>query len=568
MVIGIGMCAAAILAAEILDNPYWAHNFQLVTVLATVAFFQNFLLFDAGQSSFGQGAVFGASAYAAAILSGLHGVPYLLAALCGVAAAGVIGLLFALPALRVQGYYLGFVTFGAALVFPELIVAFDDYTHGVNGIPLAFGALHTRGALGISPLSLIIIVVAGTSLAGLSWLRHTRLGRSMQVAAASPEAAVSLGISPGLMRCCAFLICALGTGTAGTLYAPIVGFVGPSAFNVDLSILFFFAVIVGGEGQPLGPIAGILVIYLLPNMLLAEVVSFRLLLYGGIALAVMLALPDGLVGSFERWRRRRSAVPPPLELQVETVVRGERARSAERIDRVVISLEHGSKLFGLVAALDDVNLTVRAGEIHGLIGANGSGKTSLLNILSGLSRLNRGTLRMNGVATAQTPAWRIARLGIGRTFQTPRVFDALSTWDNLVIGLDGAGGAAPLVPPEELARLEQQLSNYPVGTVTHGQRRLLEVLRVVLKGADLLLLDEPAAGLSARERQEFSLLLLHLRDRFGKTIVLVEHDLELVVSIADRLTVLDAGRVVASGATADVVSQPTVRSLFLGTVHA
>ncbi|MFI4981873.1 MAG: branched-chain amino acid ABC transporter permease, partial [Nevskiales bacterium] len=204
--IGVVLCGGAILVADALGNPYWTHNFQLVTVLATVAFFQNFLLCDAGQSSFGQGAVFGASAYAGAILCGMHGVPYWLAALCGVGAAMLFGLMFAMPALRVQGYYLGFVTFGAALVFPELIVAFDHYTSGVSGIPLAFDAFHARGALGISPLSVTIIVVAGLSIGLLTWLRRTHLGRVMQVAAISPEAALSLGISPGLMRCCAFLI--------------------------------------------------------------------------------------------------------------------------------------------------------------------------------------------------------------------------------------------------------------------------------------------------------------------------------------------------------------------------
>ncbi len=564
--IGILLCGGSILIADAAGNPYWTHNFQLVTVLATVAFFQNFLLCDAGQASFGQGAVFGASAYAGAILCGIHGVPYWIAAIGGVAAAMLFGLMFAMPALRVQGYYLGFVTFGAALVFPDLIVALDDYTHGVNGIPLAFDSLHARGLFGISPLSLIIIAVAAASLVLLAWLRRTGFGRALQVAAISPEAAVSLGISPGRMRCCAFLICAAGTGVAGALYAPVVGFVGPSAFNVELSILFFFAVIVGGRGQPLGPIAGIVVIYLLPNMLLAEVVSFRLLLYGGIALIVMLVLPDGLVGSFERWRRRRAAQPEPLDLQIETVVR-DGADRATNFEKIVIAMQGGCKLFGRVAALDEVDLTVRAGEIHGLIGANGSGKTSLLNVLSGLSRLDRGTLQINGVATQRLPAWRIARLGIGRTFQTPRVFEALSTWENLAIGLDAAAGRAP-AQPETLLSLQRRLENHPVGAVTHGQRRLLEVLRVVLKGADLLLLDEPAAGLSARERAEFSTLLLRLRDHFGKTIVLVEHDLDLVTAIADRLTVLDAGRVVATGTTADVVRDPAVRSLFVGSVHA
>jgi branched-chain amino acid transport system permease protein len=233
-----------------------------------------------------------------------------------------------------------------------------------------------------------------------------------------------------------------------------------------------------------------------------------------------------------------------------------------------IEVVDGTRRFGHVVALDAVNVTVRRGEIHGLIGANGSGKTSLLNVLSGFSQLDDGRFAIAGVWARGYSPHRIARLGLGRTFQTPRVFPSLTTWENLQIGLDARPAAMPPIPEATLQRLSASLSRHQVDLVPHGQRRLLELLRVALQGAEILLLDEPAAGLSTRERAEFANLLKQLRDRHGKTVVLVEHDLDLVMGIADRITVLEAGRVVASGSPAEIAADTKVRGLFVGARHA
>jgi len=453
LVIGVVVILAAILGADLVGNGYWIHSFRLLGMLLTVAFFQNFLLYDAGQTSFGQGAVFGAAAYAAAILGGIYGVPYPIAAMAAVLTAVVFGLAFALPALRVQGYYLGFVTFGAAIA--ELIVAFDEWTNGINGISLSLGYLSRPALFGISPLSAIIAAVACLSLAFHVFIRCTPFGRALRVAAASPEAAQSLGINPGLLRSLAFIIAAAGTGVAGALYAPVVGFVGPSAFHIELSVLFFFAVIVGGRGHPIGPLVGLLVIYLLPNMLLAEIVNFRLLIYGAIALIVMLVFSEGLVGSIEKFvEKHRRTQSASIDFRLERLFHRTTAPAISADAPIVVEVKGGRKTFGQVAALDNVDFEARRGEIHGLIGANGSGKTSLLNVLSGFSRLNAGSLRINGVDVTD--------------------------------------------------ELHRELGDLAIEFVPHGQRRLLEVLRTVLRGADVILLDEPAAGLSIRERDEFS----------------------------------------------------------------
>jgi branched-chain amino acid transport system permease protein len=548
--------AASVLVPSFLGNIYWAHTFNLVNLYVAVAILQNMLLADAGQVSFGQGAVFGAAAYMVGIAATLLGTSLPVAFLCGLAAAIVLGSLFALPALRVQGYYLGFVTLSVGMVFPELLVAYSDFTNGVNGIKLQLPQLHKPLALGVTPLALLVMALAGGALYAHYALRRMRLGRRMRVAAVSPEAALSLGFSPGHVRSAAFVIAALGTGLAGLLYVPVVGFLSPSAFHVELSIFFFFSVIVGGNARLLGPILGVWILYLVPNVLMVDLVNYRLVGYGVVALAIMLAFPDGLVGTIENWARRRQAKPGEAQIGVRFVLDMALPRSHAP---VAVEVRGARKRYGEVVALDAVNLSVKPGTIHGLVGPNGSGKTTLLNVLSGFSRLDTGSVAIGGVDTTRRAPHRIARLGVGRTFQTPRVFDELTIWENVLVGLDSQSSTRA-----EFARLESAWRGQRPDQLPHAQRRLLEVLRVVATGSSLLLLDEPAAGLTSEERREFAKVLSHLRDALGKTVILVEHDLDLVWRVADRITVLEAGAAIAEGPPREIVADPRVRALFTG----
>lgn len=571
-------CVLVILSGFIPDwfgNAYWTHSFQLVNLFIAVAAFQNLLMHDAGQTSFGQGAIFGVAAYSAAVIASTYGQSYAVAACFGVVAAVLAGFLYALPSLRVQGYYLGFVTMSAATVFPEMLVALNQYTNGINGISLNFSSWHERTSLGISPLTMVISGVACAALASHVALRRTALGRLLRVAASSPEAAQSLGVSPGLMRCIAFTIVAFGTGIAGTLYTPIVGFISPAAFNLDASILFFLAVIVGGRGHILGTVVGVWVLYLLPNILLAELFQYRLLAYGAAALLVMLLLPDGIVGTFERWRQRRKTNERSLNLGIECLLEARTAgiSARQRLDEDAIQVRSATKRFGSVAALDNINLQVKRHHIHGLVGANGSGKTTLLNILSGFSRLDDGSVNLGGRDVTSLSAHRIAHLGLGRTFQKPRIFSAMSLWENVKIGIDASrrpsGKNLMAANPIELTTaLKLAMDGGNVDLVPHGQRRLVELMRVVLMGSDILLLDEPAAGLSPSEREQLKVLLCRLRDELGKTIVLVEHDLDLVWGIADTIAVLETGKVVANGTATEIAANPFVRKLFIEPTHA
>ena len=567
--IGVVLICTTMIGADLGGNPYWMQIFRLLGVYLSVSILSNFLYVDAGQTSFGQGAVLGAGAYMAAILTGLHGVAYPIAVAFGVLAAMVAGLLCALPALRVQQYYLGFVTFGVALVFPQMLMAFPGYTEGINGIRMPFPHFSRANVGGVTLLTALIAATCCAALLLHLWIRRTAYGRALRVAAASPEAAQALGISPGWMRFTAFMIASAGTGVAAAFFCPVVEFAGPTAFDLDLSMLFFFAIIVGGRGHLLGPVLGIAVLFLVPNVFLAKIVTYRLMIYGGIALGVMLVMPNGIVGTFMDWRRRRRRHVDPLDLRIMHVMgEGDARRIGAASNMPAIEVVGGTKRFGHVVALEAVDVIVRRGEIHGLIGANGSGKTSLLNVLSGFSQMDSGKFAIGGVWAGGYSPHRMAALGLGRTFQMPRVFPSLSTWENLQIGLDVRPASMPPIPQATVQRLSASLSRHQVDLVPHGQRRLLELLRVALQGAEILLLDEPAAGLSTRERAEFASLLKQLRDQHGKTVVLVEHDLDLVMGIADRVTVLEAGRVVATGSPAEIAADPKVSGLFVTAHHA
>ncbi|WP_342643656.1 branched-chain amino acid ABC transporter ATP-binding protein/permease [Rhodoligotrophos ferricapiens] len=560
--IGVVLIILSTVLPAATGHPYWAHNFLIVNLFVTVAVLQNLLLSDAGQLSFGQGAIFGIGAYMTGIISGLWGYSYPVGFLGGVTAAMVLGLLFAAPALRVQSFYLGFVTLSAAIVFPEMLVAFSDVTNGINGIARAVPALTAPVLGGLSWISFIIMGLACASLIGHLWFRRTALGRRMRVAAQSPEAAVTMGWSPGILRFIAFTIAALGTGIAGALYLPVIGFVSPYAFRVELSIFFFFAVIVGGSGKLIGPVIGVWVLYLLPNVILADLAVYRLMAYGIIALVIMLAFPDGIVGTIEnaikRYRSRRSSG----EIEFDHVLNRSVPAVLHPQASSGVKVENARKAYGKMVALNDVNVTVAPRTIHAIVGPNGSGKTTLLNMISGLARLDAGRVIIDGVETTNKPGYSTARLGLGRTFQTPRVFDEMSIWDNVLIGNDAKTSSGPSWLLEALNAHRAEWASETADVLPHAQRRLLEILRVLAMDSKIVLLDEPAAGLSSVERRKLAALLRLVRDKLGKTVVLIEHDLHLVWDVADHITVLDAGDVVADGAPRAILNDPRVRALF------
>lgn len=566
--LGAVVVVGTTLTALALGDVYWHQIFLLVNIYVIAAIGLNVLRGDAGQISFGQGAVFGAGAYATAMAAGLHGVPVPLAMLIGVASALAVGLLLALPALRVQGYYLGFVTVAAAVVFPDLLRAWDEHTQAITGISVPVSGVGDEIVWRLDWLTIVVLAATVSALVLHGLIRSSRFGRKMRVAAESPEAALTLGISPALMRLSAFAIAAVVTGVAGVLYVPLFGFVSPGAFPLFLSILLYFAVVVGGHGTLIGPIAGIYLLYIVPNVLLAELAEYRLIIYGGIAFAAMLFLPDGLVGSVKEWIQRRLAPTADRLVTLDPFGEGPPSASAQATDKPnkepVLSIRGARKRFGAVRALDDASLEVLPGEIHGLVGPNGSGKTTLLNAISGLTELDGGHVLVGKVDVTNLSPRRRAKLGIGRTFQTPRILEDMSVWENV----DVADESKTDGDDARLASVRESWDRVLASNLPHAQRRLLEIARVLATRPKIVLLDEPAAGLSPEERDEFGRTLKALTATGPTAVVLVEHDLNLVWQVADPITVMDEGRVIASGSPDEIGRSDAVDTLFAGGPHA
>jgi branched-chain amino acid transport system permease protein len=542
-----------------LGDAYWQQVVLLMDLYAAAAVFLNILRGEAGQISFGMSAVFGAAAYTVGMAVALYGIPFWPAMLIGIGVGFVFGIVTALPALRVQGYYLGFITLAVAVVLPAMLLNYNEFTHAVSGLSVTVPGIYTTTLWGLNWVSITIIALAGLSFLVHAWVRASTFGRHLRTAAASPEAAASLGLRPGLLRLAAFGLAGLGTALCGALYIPATGFVSPGAFPFTLSILLYFAVIVGGAGSIVGPLLGISLLYLVPNVLLSNLAQYRLLIYGCAAFVVMLVFPDGVIGFLRTRFSPTRHVDPDLSDQLAAAMLAQRTESRptghpRASDEPVLVISQAVKHFGSVRALDGVDLNLRHGEIHGLVGANGSGKTTLLNAISGLITLDRGNVAIASRDITRMSPTRRAAAGLGRTFQTPRVFEEMSLYENL--NLDQREDTLDTNQRDRWDRTSAQ-------SLTHAQRRLTELYRVLMRRPTVLLLDEPAAGLSASERDELGQVLRRLAST-GVTVLLVEHDLALVWTVAHTVSVMELGAIVRTDTPAALASDQAIDALLGG----
>ncbi|CAM3570890.1 ATP-binding cassette domain-containing protein [Nocardioides zeicaulis] len=568
---GTALVLLATLVPTFMGNVFWQQAMLLAAVYVIAAVGLDVLRSQAEQMSFGQGAVLGVAAYVAALANGVWEEPLALAAVYGLLAGMVTGMLMALPSLRVQGYYLGFVTLAGALALPDLILKFKDQTQALTGVNV-FPVGPTEPLFGsLNWLTIVVTAVAVVSLFAGAVLRSSSLGRAMLLAGESPEAAVTVGLRPGQLRLQAFALSSFAASVAGVLYVGVIQYVGSGSFTLALSVMLYFVVIVGGPGKVLGPILGVGLLYVVPDHLLSGLVDYRLLIYGAIVLAVMFVVPEGIAGGLDRLVRRYLTKGSDRDrslISLRPIL--DAAPSAEAAahdggDAPLLVVDEVRRSFGSVKALDGASMTVRRGTVHAIVGPNGSGKTTLLNAVSGLITVDSGKVEFEGRDVTRLAASSRARLGLARTFQQPRVLNSLSVWENIDCGR---------VSDRQIPWFEEALASYAEewdalnsGVLPHGQRRFLEVLRALHSGPSIVALDEPAAGLSHAERLEFGQLLRDVASKTSVTVLIVEHDLELVWNIADQITVVDGGRVIASGSPAELRNSKTIAHLFVGVEH-
>ena len=411
-------------------------------------------------------------------------------------------------------------------------------------------------------------------------LLRSRFGRALVAVRDNPVAATAAGVSLVRIKMMAFVVSAAMAGLAGALFAVQKTVVTPDDFTADFSIFFLLMVVLGGAGRLWGPVVGAVVFFLVPELLTA-LQSWRMLIYGVALLLLMLYAPHGLVGAIETgWKRLRTRLG--LSNILPTPSLGTARETVQPVAGAALSVRDVEKRFGGVAALAGVSLDVAAGTTHAIVGPNGSGKTTLLNMISGFYPIDGGAILIDGRSVVGMAPHRIARNGVGRTFQTPRMLPQLSVLDNALLGAfpaerQGAAAAALCLPRarrEQAASLGDALryldfvgladrAMEPAGELPHGQQRLAEIARALVGRPRLLLLDEPAAGLSLAELDRLGELVAAI-GALGTTVVIVEHHLELVANICRSVTVLERGAVLASGTPAEVFSHEEVIAAYMG----
>jgi len=595
----------AILAIGVLALPwgvrsnYWLNLVNLAISFSIACLGLNIVLGYAGQLSLAQAAFWGVGAYTSAVLTTRLGIPVWGGMIAAFLVAAFVGVLVGIPTLKLSGHYLAMATIGLGIIVQLILINVTWLTNGADGISNlpspAIGDFELDGPN-------TFFYVAAVSLILLTWasirLKNSRVGRAFRAIQGNEMAAETCGVDSTRFKILAFALSAAYAGFGGSLFAHSgAHYISPDTFSFDQSVVLVAMTVLGGNGSAIGAVLGAILLTLLPEELRFLKGCYMMVYAAGIIM-MMVFMPGGIAGTvralpvsrrLRAWWNNGSAValqpaacaegcqmtanwfPPPA------------AFGTASGDASLLAVKGLTKHFGGVNAVDGVDLQVRRGEIHALIGPNGSGKTTILNMLSGLYVPTDGEIVLDGRPITGFKPNEIAAHGMARTFQNIRLFSELSVLENVLIGQHSRSRSGWLsgifCPPsqkaEEAAIRRKALATLDfIGfrgkeldeakSLPYGQQRLLELARALVSEPKLLLLDEPAAGLNPAETQELVDVLFRICD-LGITILLVEHDMSLVMNVSDHITVLNFGRKIAEGSAEAVEKNQEVIDAYLGT---
>ena len=564
-------------ALPLTGNEYWALIATRAAIYWVLVAGLNLIVGFAGQLAIGYVALLTLGAYTTSVLVAGTVLPEIspfLALACAAVVGAVAGLVVGLPALRLRTFYFAMATLGFATIVTQVALAWQDVTGGGIGIAGPYFPAPFDTAWGFYYLCLGFAAVA-TILAGN--LGRSRFGRALIAIRDAEVAAEAAGIFKPVLLACVFLFAGAMGAVAGGLFAGLQTYITPEAFTFELSLLFFIAVLIGGRGSMLGPLLGTLLLTLLPEIA-APLAAWSTLLYAVMLLGIVLAIPGGIAALLDLGRRKR--LPADRAILPRPAALG--ALLGQRPPVPPMRLKDITLQFGGLRAIDSLDLMLRPGEVHGLIGPNGSGKTTTLNVISGYYRPQQGSLSLgDDPMPVGRPESRAAH-GIARTFQTPRIIGEATVLQNVMVGGTLSGRAsfaeAMLWLPRQAAdeaRLEadarlalqavglEALAGFRADRLQHSELRFVEIARALMLRPAYLLLDEPAAGLSSEEIRRLGQLIREISTH-GTGVLLVEHHADLIFEICGHVTVLNLGRVLAEGKPAEVRAHKEVISAYLG----
>jgi branched-chain amino acid transport system permease protein len=578
-----GLLLLALLVAPLGLPQFYVTLLNYVGLYSLVALGLVLLTGVAGQTSFGQAAFVGVGAYVTAVLTTAYGLsPWLslpLALLCAGAIAGFIGLI----TLRMSGHYLplGTIAWGISLYYLFGNIPALGGFGGIADIPSL--SLAGFNLLDLGRFYYLIWVVVLLALWATANLLDSRQGRAIRALKGRAAMAESFGVAPAALRIKVFVYAALLACLSGWLFAHMQRFVNPTPFSINMGIEYLFMAVIGGAASVWGAVLGALAITVLKELLqatlpglLGQAGPLEIMVFGVMVVLLLQRARDGVLPWLMRWFP--SSPPRTIATGQSGLPSRDRVLSSEPVLRV----EAVTKRFGGLVAVNQVSFEMQRGEILGLIGPNGAGKSTLFNLISACAPVSSGQVFFNGRCISGLSADQVAQLGIARTFQHVKLLSAMSVLDNVAIGahLRGRSGFAATAlrfdrAEESALRQEaarqiervglQEAMHEPAGSLALGRQRVVEIARALAADPVLLMLDEPAAGLRHKEKQELAALLRALRDQ-GVSILLVEHDMDFVMGLTDRLVVLQFGEKLAEGRPAEVQGNRAVREAYLGGV--
>ena len=581
-----GLAAVAVALPLLITKPSRHQLFAEVVVFALVALSVTILTGWAGQLSLGQFAFAGLGAFATAALMA-KGFGFAVSAVCAAGIGLVAAVVVGLPALRVRGLLLAVTTLAFAVFCASWLLDLDVLDGGRPSIRIPRTIEAGLDLSSQRTFYWVCLAVLAVAMAVAARIRRRGLGRRLIAVRENETAAASMTISPSRTKLLAFAMGGTLAALAGSLYGGVLGRLDTTAFTPEMSVKVVAIAVIGGLGSVTGAVIGAIWVIGLPA-LFGDSPEVSLAASGVGLLVLLMYFPGGLIDVVHRARdaihrliaQRSPAVDAPVRPALPM-----RSRPAEAVEPAVAALDvvDLTVRFGVTNAVDGMSMTVASGEIVGLIGANGAGKTTFMNALGGYVP-STGTITMFGTdLTGMSPARR-ARHGLGRAFQNAQLYGDLTVRETVQVALEGrhpTSVTATLLGTPGGARRERAQSseadelvaflglgryaNSVVGNLSTGTRRITELACLLALDARVVCLDEPTAGVAQKETEAFGPLIRQLRDEFDLTIVVIEHDMPLVMAISDRVYCMAAGRTIASGPPNVVRNDPGVIASYLGT---